>query len=101
MRHSHARRGAAPVRLDHVNARTARLTAALGYWQGQLGFSASERQIDADGQVQRAWLRRAPFSHDMAIGRDTRTGFHHVAYAMRDTAALIGSPTRSPTPGGA
>ena len=85
MRHTHARRGIAIGRLDHVNVRTATLAPALDYWQGELNFSASERQIDGDGEVQRAWLRRAPFSHDMAIGRDTRLGFHHIAYTLRDT----------------
>jgi catechol 2,3-dioxygenase len=89
MRHTHARRGIAIGRLDHVNVRTATLAPALAYWQGQLNFSASERQIDSDGEVQRAWLRRTPFSHDMAIGRDERIGFHHVAYTLRDTQAVV------------
>jgi catechol 2,3-dioxygenase len=89
MRHTQARHGLALVRLDHVNVRTATLPAALAYWQGGLGFSASERQIDAHGQVQRAWLRRAPTSHDVAIGRDERVGFHHVAYTLRDTHAIV------------
>jgi len=87
----------APVRLDHVNARTARLTAALA--TGRVNWGSRLRAPDRRRRAgPTRLLRRAPFSHDMAIGRDTRTGFHHVAYAMRDTAALIGSPTRSPTP---
>lgn len=89
MRHTHRRRGVGLARLDHVNVRVATLPEALAYWQGELGFSASERQIDDRGEVQRAWLRRAPFSHDMAIGRDTRIGFHHLAYTLRDTGAVI------------
>jgi len=89
MRHTHARRGVGLGRLDHVNVRTANLAPALAYWQEELQFAASERQIDDRGEVQRAWLRRAPFSHDMAIGRDDRIGFHHVAYTLRDTHALI------------
>jgi catechol 2,3-dioxygenase len=89
MRHTHVRGGIAIGRLDHVNVRTATLAPALAYWQGQLNFSASERQIDSDGEVQRAWLRRTPASHDMAIGRDERIGFHHVAYTLRDTQAVI------------
>jgi catechol 2,3-dioxygenase len=92
MRDTHRRRGVGPTRLDHVNVRVGDLHAALGYWQGALGFSASETQIDGDGRIQRAWLRRAPFSHDMAIGRDAQIGFHHVAYAMRDAAALLSAP---------
>src|ERR1700677_3658654 len=91
MRHTHTQRGVGLARLDHVNVRTAELPAALAYWQDELSFSASERQIDADGAVQRAWLRRAPFSHDMAIGRDEQIGFHHVAYTLRDTHALVGA----------
>jgi catechol 2,3-dioxygenase len=89
MRHTHTQRGVGLARLDHVNVRTAELPASLAYWQDELCFSASERQIDADGTVQRAWLRRAPFSHDMAIGRDTQIGFHHVAYTLRDPSAVI------------
>jgi catechol 2,3-dioxygenase len=89
MRHTNGRRGPGLARLDHVNVRTAALPAALAYWQVQLGFSASERQIDAHGEVQRAWLRRAPTSHDMAIGRDERVGFHHVAYTLCDTQAIV------------
>ena len=89
MRNTHAQRGVGLARLDHVNVRVAELRAALAYWQEELGFSASERQIDDDGEVQRAWLRRGPFSHDMAIGRDDRIGFHHVAYTLPDTSALI------------
>ncbi len=92
MRDTHRRHGIAPTRLDHVNLRTGNLPAALRYWQGELSFSASEIQIDADGHTQRAWLRRASGSHDMAIGRDTITGCHHVAYAMRDAAALMSAP---------
>ena len=67
MRHTHARHGLGLVRLDHVNVRTATLPAALAYWQGELGFSASERPI----------------------GRDERVGFHHVAYTLRDTQAIV------------
>jgi catechol 2,3-dioxygenase-like lactoylglutathione lyase family enzyme len=89
MRHTQRRRGPGLARLDHVNVRTDTLPAALAYWQGELGFSASERQIDGHGHVQRAWLRRAPTSHDMAIGRDERVGFHHVAYTLRDTQAIV------------
>jgi catechol 2,3-dioxygenase len=89
MRHTDRHRGVGLARLDHVNVRTARLAQALEYFQGHLGFSASERQIDSEGEVQRAWLRRAQGSHDMAIGRDTRLGFHHMAYTLRDTAAVI------------
>jgi catechol 2,3-dioxygenase len=89
MRHTHRQHGVGLARLDHVNVRTATLPPALTYFQDHLGFSASERQIDADGTVQRAWLRRAQGSHDMAIGRDTELGFHHVAYTLRDTAAVI------------
>ncbi len=91
MRHTHRRGGVAPTRLDHVNVRVADLEAALGYWQGALAFAASEIQVDADGHTQRAWLRRAPFSHDIAVGRGRTAGFHHVAYAMRDSGALIGA----------
>jgi catechol 2,3-dioxygenase len=74
MRHTDRHRGVGLARLDHVNVRTATLPQALDYFQGRLGFSASERQIDSDGEVQRAWLRQAPGSHDMAIGRDDLRG---------------------------
>jgi catechol 2,3-dioxygenase len=90
MRHTHRNQhGVGLGRLDHVNVRTTTLPQALAYFQGELNFSASERQIDDAGHVQRAWLRRTPFSHDIAIGRDTRTGFHHMAFTLQDTAGVI------------
>ena len=49
MRHTHARRGVGLGRLDHVNVRTANLAPALAYWQEELQFAASERQIDDRG----------------------------------------------------
>jgi catechol 2,3-dioxygenase len=89
MRYTHLRHGVAPTRLDHINVRVTDMNRALEYWQGALGFSASELHVDDDGRTQRAWLRRTPFSHDLAIGRDKTAGFHHVAYAMRDSHALV------------
>jgi catechol 2,3-dioxygenase len=89
MRHLHTQRGVAPTRLDHINIRVPDIDAALAYWQGELDFSASELHVDPDGRPRRAWLRRAPFSHDVAMGVDAQLGFHHVAYAMRDSYALL------------
>lgn len=90
MRHTHRRRSIAPARLDHVNVRVPDVAGALDYWQGVLRFSASEIQVDERGETQRAWLRRAAGSHDMAIGRGEASGFHHVAYAVHDAQALVG-----------
>jgi catechol 2,3-dioxygenase len=89
MRHAHLQHGVAPTRLDHINIRVPNVEASLAYWQGALGFSASELHVDDDGRTRRAWLRRAPFSHDVAMGRDEQLGFHHVAYAMGDSYALL------------
>jgi catechol 2,3-dioxygenase len=89
MRRTHLQRGVAPTRLDHINVRVPDIDESLAYWQGHLGFSASELHVDLDGRAQHAWLRRAPFSHDIAMGRDAVAGFHHVAYAMRDSHALF------------
>ena len=88
-RRSHLRHGVGPSRLDHVNLRVPDVAGGLGYWRDALGFSISEMQVEAGGEPRRVWLRRAPFSHDVAIARDTAPRLHHVAYAMRDAQALI------------
>ena len=89
MRHVHLQHGVAPTRLDHINVRVPDIDGTLDYWRGALEFSVSEMHVDAAGRPQRAWLRRAPFSHDVAAGKDGAAGFHHVAYAMRDAYALF------------
>jgi 3,4-dihydroxyphenylacetate 2,3-dioxygenase len=88
MRSTHATTGVAPTRLDHINVRVSDIDTALAYWRDHLQFSASELHVE-DGKIRRAWLRRAPFSHDIAMGRDEAPGFHHVAYAMRDSYLLF------------
>lgn len=89
MRNTHLTRGVAPARLDHINLRVPDIDRSLAYWRHELAFSVSELSVDDDGRPLRAWLRRAPFSHDVAMGRDAQRGFHHVAYAMRDAGALF------------
>jgi catechol 2,3-dioxygenase len=88
MRNAHTATGVAPTRLDHINTRVVDVETALAYWRDQLEFAPSEVHVE-DGQIRRAWLRRAPFSHDIVIGRDETPGFHHVAYAMRDSYMLF------------
>lgn len=88
MRSSHALRGASPSRLDHVNLRVVDVPAAVAYWRDRLGFSISE-MVQDDGRPRIVWMRRTPSSHDVAVGPAPVPGLHHVAYAMRDSHALV------------
>ena len=89
MRRSHLRRGVSPARLDHVNVRVTDVTQARGYWRDDLHFSVSETVVEDDGAPRIVWLRRTLSSHDLAMGPDTVPGLHHVAFAMRDSQALV------------
>jgi catechol 2,3-dioxygenase len=89
MRDGAAAAGVPPARLDHVSLRVADLDASLAYWVGELDFSAAELWMDETDRPRIAWVRRTPRSHDVALGRDARPGFHHFAYAVSDSAALL------------
>jgi catechol 2,3-dioxygenase len=88
MRDSVGRAGVPPGRLDHVNLRVPSTPAALEYWIGSLGFSASELWLHPDESVRTAWLRRAHGTHDVALGEGP-AALHHFAYTVSDPTALI------------
>jgi catechol 2,3-dioxygenase len=89
MRNAPAQGGVPPARLDHVSLRVPSVPDALGYWAGELGFSASEYWLDADDAPRIAWIRRTTRTHDVALGTHAEPAFHHVAYAVRDPHALL------------
>jgi catechol 2,3-dioxygenase len=89
MRTTHQQHGLPPVQLDHVNLRVTDPDTALGYWRDQLGFSVSERFEGPDGSTEIAWTRRRRQSHEIALGRFPRAGFHHVAYTVGDSAKIV------------
>ena len=79
-----------PARIDHVSMRVPDIASALSYWIDRLDFSASEFWLGDDDRTPRvAWLRRSPRSHDVALGADCKAGFHHFAYAVADSYALL------------
>jgi len=88
MRTTHQQHGLPPVQLDHVNLRVTDPDTALGYWRDELGFSVSERFAAPDGTTEIAWTRRRRQSHEIALGRFPRAGFHHVAYTVGDSAKI-------------
>ncbi len=83
-------RGVPPSRIDHVSMRVPDVPAALIYWTEQLEFSAAEIWLEDDNVTPKvAWVRRAPFSHDVALGKHPEAVFHHFAYAVNDGTALL------------
>jgi catechol 2,3-dioxygenase len=89
MRHSHTGHGIPPTRLDHVSLRVPRVADSLPYWLDELTFSASELWLDEHDEPHIAWVRRAPASHDVALGTNGEAAFHHVAYLVSDPSALL------------
>lgn len=77
------------VRLDHVNVRVRDLDTSLSYWRDRLHFSISEMVIDQQGHTTGAWLRRKSGTHDIGFGQHGDPFFHHVAFYLRDSAAII------------
>ena len=89
MRRTNERRGIPPSRLDHVNIRVPNTDEALRYWRGELDFQPSEMWLHPDGSVRTCWVRRAPGTHDVAIGEGTEAGMHHVAYTVPGEMGLL------------
>lgn len=89
MRRTHERGGIPPARLDHVNIRVASTPDALRYWTDELDFRPSEMWLHPDGGVRTCWVRRAPGTHDVAIGEGAETSMHHVAYVVPGETALL------------
>jgi len=89
MRDTHAQHGVPPARIHHVNLRVRDVDASLGYWGDRLGFSTSEQVTDTDGSTRLAWIRRSHSTHDLALGRASSIGMHHLAYAVTDPAAVL------------
>jgi catechol 2,3-dioxygenase len=82
--------GVPPARIDHVSMRVPDMNPAIDYWTGSLGFRASELWLEEDDATPRvAWIRRSSRSHDVALGRHAEPAFHHFAYAVSDSNALI------------
>jgi catechol 2,3-dioxygenase len=86
-------RGAAVMRLDHVNYVTPHVEEADAWYRDELGFRLSEATVsrDADGRerIWGAWLRRKPTSHDLAIANGRGPRFHHAAFIAHSKDTLL------------
>lgn len=89
MRNAHAAHGVPPARIHHVNLKVLDPDRSLRYWGDRLGFSTSERVVDANGSTRLAWIRRSHSTHDVALGRADGIGMHHLAFAVAEPAAVM------------
>ena len=85
----HLYRGAAPMRLDHVNCQTPNVQAGYDYYVKELGFWVSEYTETDDGKLWAAWLHRKQNVHDIALMTGTGPRLHHFAYWVQDLYSVI------------
>jgi catechol 2,3-dioxygenase len=88
MRSAGPSRAGAPLRIDHVNLRSADMQASLDYWTRDLDFSISE-YVERDGGVFAAWMRRKTGNHDVALVADSAAALHHVAYFIAEPSSVV------------
>jgi catechol 2,3-dioxygenase len=88
MRSSHLSHGIPPARIDHVNLRVTDVDASLRYWHDRLDFSVAE-YVERDNFTFAAWVRRYPFTHDVALVRSNAPSLHHVAYYVPDPHMIL------------
>ncbi|MCL8208164.1 MAG: 3,4-dihydroxyphenylacetate 2,3-dioxygenase [Actinomycetia bacterium] len=88
-----AYRGAAVMRLDHVNYLTPDIEAAARWYMDRLGFACSECTVsygpDGVERLWGAWLRRKQTSHDLAIANGRGPAFHHASFIAHSTETLL------------
>jgi len=85
----HLYRGAAPMRLDHVNCQTPQIQLGYDYYVKELGFWVSEYTETDDGKLWAAWLHRKQNVHDIALMNGTGPRLHHFAYWVQDLYSVI------------
>ncbi len=83
--------GAAPQRLDHVNAFAADLQATHDFYAGELGFRTSE-YTDTDEATPRlwaVWMHRKGNVHDLALTNGVGPRLHHVGVWVRGEMDIL------------
>lgn len=89
MRRTHVQNGVPPVRIDHMNLRVPDVNKEWDYWKN-FGFSISEYVESKDGEGKyAAWIRREPFTHDIALVYKEVASLHHVAYIVDGVAGVV------------
>lgn len=89
MRRSHLQNGVPPVRIDHMNIRVPNVNKEWDFWKN-FGFSMSE-YVEGDNENERyaAWLRREPFTHDIALVYKEVASLHHVAFIVDGVTGVV------------
>lgn len=87
----HLQKGAAPSRIDHINALTPDAQAGYDWYTKELGFGCAE-YTESDGPDQRiwaSWLYRKSTVHDIAVMTGAGPAVHHVGFSLPDPLAVI------------
>lgn len=84
-------RGAAPMRIDHLNLFVPNVALAHRYYTEQLGFHCSEYTLTASDppQVWASWLYRKPSVHDVALMNGAGPRVHHLGFWVADQHSVL------------
>lgn len=89
MRKAHLQNGVPPIRIDHVNLRVPNVNKEIEYWQN-FDFSISEYvEGRSENEKYAAWLRREPFTHDIALVYKEIVSLHHIAYIVEGVQGVV------------
>jgi 3,4-dihydroxyphenylacetate 2,3-dioxygenase len=80
------------MRLDHFNCQVPNATAAVDWYQRELGFRCSEYTVKegpVGDQLWAAWLFRKQTVHDLAIMNGAGPRLHHVAFWLPDAMMVL------------
>ena len=83
--------GAAPQRIDHVNAFAAELQATHDFYAGELGFRTSEYTDtdEAEPRLWAVWMHRKGNVHDLALTNGVGPRLHHVGVWVRGELDIL------------
>lgn len=88
MRNTHRQPGIPPLRIDHINLRVPDVNKEESYWHS-FDFSTSEYIEGVGDEKYAAWVRREPFTHDIALVNNEEPGMHHVAFIVDGVAGVV------------
>jgi 3,4-dihydroxyphenylacetate 2,3-dioxygenase len=80
------------MRLDHFNCQVQDVSAAVAWYQRELGFRVSEYTVAETGEGDRlwaAWLHRKQTVHDLALMNGIGPRLHHAGFWLPDAMAVI------------
>jgi catechol 2,3-dioxygenase len=88
---NHLHRGAAPIRVDHVNVLTPDAQKGFDWYTGELGFKCAEytESEPPEQRVWASWLYRKPTVHDIAVMTGPGPAVHHTGLALSETMGVI------------